>query len=85
MRLVIQRHDITTHCERCLPSVLEMSRDCFHVLELVDDGLPENILVIRSEQGDETYTLTPQQIELMKTDGAEAILAEIKASSQALG
>lgn len=77
MRLVIQKHPITARCERCLPGVLEQHHDCYHVLEEVEDGSPNTTLVIRSATGDETYGLTPEQVELMKTEGPEAILAEI--------
>lgn len=79
MRLVIQKHPVTTRCERCLPGVLEQHHDCYHILEESEDDSPDVTLVIRSETGDETYKLTPQQVELMKTEGPEVILAEIDA------
>lgn len=76
MRLVIQRHAITTHCERCLPRVIEMHKDCSHVIEQIDDGSEVITLVIRSEGGENTFELTPEQVEYMKTEGWEAILEE---------
>lgn len=82
MRLVIQKHTVTTRCERCLPGVLEQHHDCFHILEEVEDGLPNATLVIRSEvenETDEIYELTPEQVALMRTEGPEAVLAEIDA------
>jgi len=79
MRIVIQKHAITTRCERCLPNVLEQHRGCFHVLEELEDDSPNITLVIKSGAEDETYELTPEQVELMRTEGPEAVLAELDA------
>lgn len=79
MKIVIQKHVITTRCERCLPNVLEQHRGCFHVLEELEDDSPNVTLVIRSEAEEETYELTPEQVELIRTEGPEAVLAELDA------
>ncbi len=56
-----------------------MHKDCFHVLEELEDGSPNVTLIVRSDTGEEIYHLTPELVELMKTEGPEVILAEIDA------
>ncbi len=77
MRLVIQKHAVTTRCERCLPNVIELHKDCSHVIEQIDDGSETITLVIRSEGAEVEFQLTPEQIEYMRTEGWEAVLEEI--------
>ncbi len=82
MRLVIQKHAITTRCERCLPNVVEQHRDCYHVLEEAEDGSPILTLTIREGDSDESYFLDEKQQARLKTEGWESVIAEINAQDE---
>ena len=77
MRLVIQNHAVSMRCERCLPNVIEMHRDCAHVLEQIDDGSPILTLIVQDGESQKTYSLDETQQILLATEGWPTILAEI--------
>lgn len=77
MRLVLQNHAVSLRCERCLPNVIELHRDCAHVLEQLDDGSPTLTLIVVDGDNQKVYSLDERQQALLATEGWPTILAEI--------